>query len=188
MNSHASVEKQIQNYMAQDCVAKTATANVAGLAATVTFEAAIVPEMAEIRRSGGNETILLVEDEAFVRQATRDALRSAGYRVVTAESAAQALKAYHEFSEPLDLLLVDIVMPGISGDELAQTLFGLSPQVRILLMSGYTEQLALSHRSFHRHPSRHPREYLPKPFSVSTLLKKVRAVLDGDPFDFGTSS
>lgn len=158
------------------------TANFAGLAATVTFEAPIVPEMAEIRQWSGNEAILLVEDEAFVRRATSDALRSAGYRVVTAESAAQALQTYHGRSELIDLFLVDVVMPGISGEEFARTLFGLSPNVRIILMSGYAEQLALCNQSHY------PREYLPKPFSVSTLLEKIRAVLDRNPLDFGASS
>jgi CheY-like chemotaxis protein len=80
------------------------------------------------------------------------------------------------------------VMPGIGGDELAQNVIRLVPHIRIILMSGYTEQLALSHQSPHRHPSHRRREHLPKPFSVSTLLKKVRAVLDVDPFDFGTFS
>jgi CheY-like chemotaxis protein len=172
LNSNASADGDNQDRMS----------DVAGLSASVSFEAAIVPEMAEIRQRGGNETILLVEDEAFVRRATSDALQSVGYRVVTAESAAQALLTYHECSEPIDLFLVDIVMPGISGEEFARTLFGLSPHVRIILMSGYTEQLALCNQSLY------PREYLPKPFSVSTLLKKIRAVLDGNPFAFGTSS
>jgi FixJ family two-component response regulator len=80
-----------------------------------------------------------------------------------------------------------LVLPGISGDEFAQTLFALSLHVRIILMSGYPEQLALSHQSPHCRPSPYRGEYVPKPFSVSTLLKKVRAVLDGDPFHSGTS-
>jgi two-component system cell cycle sensor histidine kinase/response regulator CckA len=82
----------------------------------------------------------------------------------------------------VDLLLADVVMPGISGHELAQQFFVLYPQVRIVLMSGYMEQLALCQLSPYR------KEYLAKPFSIATLLQRVREVLDRDPFDFGASA
>jgi two-component system cell cycle sensor histidine kinase/response regulator CckA len=125
----------------------------------------------------GNETILLVEDEALVRKAASEVLQSAGYRVVLAESATQALEVYRESSGPVDLLLADIVMPGISGHELAQQFFVLSPHIRIMLMSGYVDQFALRKLS--------PYRKLAKPFSTSTLLRRVREVLDGNPSDFG---
>src|SRR5580700_4654476 len=70
----------------------------------------------------GPETILLVEDEAFVRAATAEVLESAGYRLVIAGSAAEALEAYRTCSLPVDLLLADIVMPGMNGRELATEL------------------------------------------------------------------
>ena len=128
------------------------------------------------------ETILLVEDEALVRQATAEVLQSAGYRVVIAESATRALAAYHECSGPLHLLLSDVVMPGISGYELANQFLTLFPQVRILLMSGYVEQFGLCTSS----PN--SKSYLAKPFSISTLLKRVREVLDSNPFDCRASA
>jgi len=121
---------------------------------------------------GGPETILLVEDEAFIRKVTAEVLESAGYRLVIARSAAEALEAYRGCSWPLDLLLADIVMPGISGLELATELEGFYPHARVLLMSGYVEQLArceLSSRG---------KDYLAKPFSIRMLLRKVREVLD----------
>ena len=127
----------------------------------------------------GKETILLVEDAALVRKATAEALQSAGYRVLIAENATQALDAYHCYSHSVDLLLTDVVMSGMCGRELAQTLFALSPELRIMLMSGYAEQLALCKLSPYR------TEYLPKPFSAPTLLRRVRQVLDQNPLDFG---
>lgn len=128
----------------------------------------------------GNETILLVEDEALVRKAASEVLQSAGYRVVTAESAIQALEAYGESTEPLDLLLADVVMPGISGHELAQQFFVLRPHIRIMLMSGYVDQLTVCELSLYHK--------LAKPFSILTLLQRVRAALDGHPSDFGASA
>lgn len=119
----------------------------------------------------GPETILLVEDEAFVRKVIAEVLESAGYRLVIAGSAGEAL-AYRGRLAPPDLLLADVIMPGMSGRELAVELTSFYPSPRVLLMSGYAEQL-----------SNHPLplqgwEYLAKPFSIRSLLSKVREVLD----------
>jgi CheY-like chemotaxis protein len=121
---------------------------------------------------GGKETILLVEDAALVRKATAEALQSAGYNVLLAEDANQALEIYRASASSVDLLLTDVVMAGIGGRELAQTLFFLCPHVRIMLMSGYAEQIALCSFSPFR------AEYLAKPFSVFILLQRVRRALD----------
>jgi CheY-like chemotaxis protein len=116
----------------------------------------------------GPETILLVEDEAFVRKVTAEVLESAGYRLVVAAGAGEAL-AYRGRLAPPDLLLADVVMPGMSGRELAVELSRFYPSTRILLMSGFAEQLT--------DPS-YGGGYLAKPFSIRTLLSRVRAVLD----------
>ena len=121
---------------------------------------------------GGPETILLVEDEAIVRKVTAEVLESAGYRVVIARGAAEALEAYRRHPGPPDLLLADVVMPGMSGRELAAEFKTRCPLGRILLMSGYADQLALCQSS----PDH--KAYLGKPFSIGTLLKRVREVLD----------
>ncbi|MGA7400921.1 MAG: response regulator [Candidatus Sulfotelmatobacter sp.] len=142
---------------------------------------AIVASSTATRRRDRKETILLVEDEAFVRKAICEALESAGYRVLTAENAIQALQVFGEYAEPVSLLLADIVMPGINGHELARDFSTLCPQTRILLMSGYEEQLT-SRESVHRP------EYLAKPFSIPMLLRKVREVLDRNPLDFKASA
>jgi CheY-like chemotaxis protein len=128
---------------------------------------------------GGPETILLVEDEAFVRKVTAEVLESAGYKLVIAKSATEALEAYRSCSQPVDLLLADVVMPGMSGRELAFEFERLHPRARVLLMSGYAEQLALCESSPYR------KLYMAKPFSIRLLLKRVREVLDTNPFDCG---
>ena len=126
---------------------------------------------------GGPETILLVEDEGFVRKVTAEVLESAGYKVVIARSSAEALDAYRRLSLPVDLLLADIVMPGMSGRDLAAEFESLCPRARVLLMSGYAGQLASCLLS----PC--GKTCLAKPFSARKLLITVRQVLDTSPFD-----
>ena len=127
----------------------------------------------------GPEAILLVEDEPFVRQATAETLEAAGYTCLTAQSGAAALKACQGHSKPIDLLISDIIMPGMSGQELAAEFHGCCPQGRVLLMSGYVKQLAWCELS------PYGKTYLAKPFSMEALLKRVRQVLDTAPSDWG---
>jgi CheY-like chemotaxis protein len=134
-------------------------------------ETANLPAFADAQWCGP-ETILLVEDEEFVRKATAEVLESAGYRLVIANSAAEALEAHRRCVRPVDLLLADVVMPGMNGRELAAEFKNLCPHARVLLMSGHAEQIA----GCERPP--YPRECLAKPFSTRVLLKKVREVLD----------
>jgi two-component system, cell cycle sensor histidine kinase and response regulator CckA len=134
---------------------------------------------AEAGQWGGAETILLVEDEAFVREVTAEILESAGYRLMIARRASEALELYHKCSEPVDLLLADVVLPGMSGRELAKEFESTYPRPRVLLMSGYAEQLTLCESSHFGKPS------LAKPFTRHALLRKVRTVLDTNLFDSG---
>jgi len=145
---------------------------------TVISETITGAAFAEPAQWSGPETILLVEDEAFVRTATAEVLESAGYRLVVARGAAEALAASRRCPWPVDLLLADIVMPGMSGRELATALENLHPRVRVLLMSGYAEQLARCGSSACGE------QFLAKPFSIPMLLGKVREVLD-KPVDSG---
>ena len=148
-------------------------ADISGLTPATAFEG-FMAASADAQQWVGKETILLAEDEAFVRKATGEALESAGYRVIVAGSAAQALEAHRNCGEQVDLLLSDLVMPGISGHELANEFLVLCPNVRVLLMSGYVEKLALCQLFFYG------RKYLAKPFSIPVLLRRVREVLDTD--------
>ena len=126
----------------------------------------------EAAQWSGPETILLVEDEAFVRTATAEVLESAGYRLVIARNAAEALAAYRRCFWPVDLVLCDIVMPGMSGRELATALENFYSRARVLLMSGHAEQLAWCGSSACG------KQFLAKPFSIPVLLRRVREVLD----------
>jgi two-component system cell cycle sensor histidine kinase/response regulator CckA len=118
----------------------------------------------------GTETILFVEDEEFVREVTGEILRSAGYRVLTAKDAVTAGSAYDLQGGDVDLLLTDVVLPGESGHVLAGRLRRTSPKLKVLLITGYAEQMG--------EPESGIGACLAKPFSVGVLLQKVRQVLD----------
>ena len=122
--------------------------------------------------SAGSETILLVEDESFVREVAGKVLRSAGYQVLTARTALEAIRIYDQCSGNMSLLLSDIVLPGQSGHELANALRQRCPSQRVLLMTGYSMKLA------EIETDGSDRVWLPKPFSAQVLLRTVRQVLD----------
>jgi DNA-binding NtrC family response regulator len=145
-------------------------------------EAVIGIVSAEIYEWGGKETILLVEDELFVRKATTEALELAGYNVLAAGNANHALEISRENLEEVDLLISDVVLPGKNGYELAAEFAARFPKAHILLISGYAEKIATSELSVH------DKEYLPKPFSFSALLRKVREILDKNMYKVEASA
>jgi two-component system cell cycle sensor histidine kinase/response regulator CckA len=132
---------------------------------------------AEASQRHERRTILLVEDEAFVRKVAAEVLELAGFKLIIAGSAREALEACDRYSEPVDLLISDVVMPGMSGRELAAEFKNLFPKAQILLMTGYSDQLA----SFER--STFDNKYIAKPFSIATLLSRVREALATTPHD-----
>lgn len=136
------------------------------------FEPILGGAFANAAQQSESETILFVEDEAFVRSAAAEVLESAGYRVIIAASAAEALQAFRNCSAPIDLLVADVVLPGMNGRKLAEHLEALHPDARILLISGYPEQLALCEVSSGNG------KFLAKPFSIHSLLRAVRDALD----------
>jgi CheY-like chemotaxis protein len=136
-------------------------------------ELAPVPEVTEC--PPGSETLLLVEDEPGVRLLAGEVLTGAGYTVLIADGPAEALKLSVNHAEPIDLLVTDVVMPWMSGRELAQQLLLQRPQMRVLYMSGYTPDVAVRHGVLEATMA-----YLSKPFSPLALGQKVREVLDGE--------
>lgn len=118
----------------------------------------------------GAETILLVEDEAFVREVTCEVLRSAGYRVLAARNATEAIRTYDASRGEVELLLTDVVLPGETGLALAGRLRREDPELKVLLVTGYAEQMG-------RRDAKHE-ECLAKPFSTEVLLRSVRHLLD----------
>lgn len=122
----------------------------------------------------GSETVLLVEDQEMVRRAAQRALERAGYRVLSAEDAEHAMQqAAAAPPGTIDLLLTDVVMPRVSGRQLAQSVRGIHPDMRVLYMSGYTDDSIVEHGVLQESAF-----LLPKPFSPDRLLKCVREVLD----------
>jgi hypothetical protein len=130
----------------------------------------------------GTETILLVEDEPGVRRFASIALRRFGYRVVEAESAENALELLAREATPIDLLLTDIVLPKMDGRELASRLVRNHSNLRVLLMSGYSENWGTS-----KTPLDDGVLLLEKPFSAQALLSKIRQAL-GPSGPFRTTS
>ncbi len=121
----------------------------------------------------GWETILLVENEAVVRELTVQILQADGYEILEAESGTEALRIAAEHQAPIHLLLTDVVMPGISGPELADQLRLHHPDIRVLFLSGHDNRL-VDREAVARGDS----AFLPKPFSTETLEIRVRQVLD----------
>ncbi len=121
----------------------------------------------------GTETILLVEDEPQLRELTRMALASRGYSVVEAVNPDEAEHLAEKYGAKIHLLLTDVIMPGISGRELAKRLSARHPALRILYMSGYTYNVIAQGGTLERGVA-----FLQKPFTPSALIEKVREVLD----------
>lgn len=120
----------------------------------------------------GRETILVVEDERPVRELVGDVLRLQGYRVLTAEDGLAALRAADSHAGHIDLVVVDIVIPGMHVKELVDRLTTARPGLKILYISGFTGELVGQHGLV-----RLETNFLQKPFTVDGLARKVREVL-----------
>jgi CheY-like chemotaxis protein len=121
----------------------------------------------------GTETVLLVEDEPALRAVARRTLERQGYIVLEAPNGEAGLAVAAAHTGPLDLLVTDVVMPGISGRELATRLVASRPTVRVLYTSGYTDDAIVQHGVLEDGI-----QFLQKPFTPSGLARKVREVLD----------
>jgi CheY-like chemotaxis protein len=121
----------------------------------------------------GRETILVVEDEKDVRSLIVQILRKQGYQVIEAESGAEAFDACANHEGKISLLLTDVVMPGMSGRELAEKLLSWQPEMKVLYMSGYTDDAMIRYGVLEAGMN-----FMQKPFSMEALAQKVRQVLD----------
>jgi len=129
----------------------------------------------ELRAATGSETVLLVEDDAAVRGLVRQTLSLHGYRVWVAQDGYEAVRVLEKSAAAIQLLITDIIMPGVSGSELVALAASLQPDMKVLCISGYAEQ-ALVHQTVVVDGM----PFLQKPFTAETLAHKVRDVLDGD--------
>jgi CheY-like chemotaxis protein len=122
----------------------------------------------------GSETILLVEDDDQVRVVARGILRRSGYHVIEARNAGEALLQSEKHPGTIHLLLSDVVMPQVSGPELAKRLASVRPDMKVLCMSGYTDDSIVRHGVLEAQIA-----FLQKPITPEALTRKVREVLDG---------
>jgi two-component system, cell cycle sensor histidine kinase and response regulator CckA len=121
----------------------------------------------------GLETVLLVEDEPGVRALADTVLRKLGYRVLVADCGQAAIEIWKEQSSSIDILLTDVIMPHMSGGDLAHKLREMNPRLKVLFMSGYTDDMIASHGVLAGQT-----QLLPKPFTAEALGRKLRDVLD----------
>jgi two-component system cell cycle sensor histidine kinase/response regulator CckA len=134
------------------------------------------PDTQKKRNVRGSETILLVEDEQSVRELVRDYLVGAGYCMLEASDGNQALKVAAAHPGPIHMLITDVVMPHLSGPELATKLSAERPKLRILFISGYTDDTVFRHGVLEGGVA-----FLQKPFNLKALSQKIREVLSDEP-------
>ncbi|PYT73471.1 MAG: hypothetical protein DMG39_06330 [Acidobacteria bacterium] len=134
-------------------------------------EAPTEERVAKVR--GGRETVLLVEDEGDVRALICEFLKAAGYQVLTAADGEQGLDIGQKFRDEIDILVTDVVMPRMRGPELAKRLRGMQPDLKVMYMSGYTEEFGASVLE--------GASFLQKPFSRDALLRQIHDALKGKP-------
>jgi PAS domain S-box-containing protein len=131
------------------------------------------PAASERPRRDGNETILLVEDEKMVRHLAEIILKRQGHHVLSAKNPGEALLLCEQHEGPIDLLVTDVVMPGMNGSQLYQRLTEIRPGLPVLFISGYPRQ-AITDQGLLRENT----NFLPKPFSVEVLTRTIRDILD----------
>jgi two-component system cell cycle sensor histidine kinase/response regulator CckA len=143
------------------------------LADTKTVNKTFKKEQAMIQMTKGDETILLVDDEAFVIDANKLLLERLGYRVLTAQSGHEAIEIYQSPSEKVHMVILDMIMPEMNGGETYDRLRAIDPKVKVILSSGYgidgTAQDILD---------RGCNGFIQKPFKISHLSQKLRQILD----------
>jgi CheY-like chemotaxis protein len=120
----------------------------------------------------GSETVLLVEDEESVRQLVKETLERKGYRVLEAENGEAGLTVAAQHQQQIDLVITDVVMPHLGGQELAQRLRASRPEIKVLYLSGYTEDAVVGEGTVES-----GKAFLQKPFTLQSLARKVREVL-----------
>jgi CheY-like chemotaxis protein len=138
----------------------------------MTEDAVLAGQTPVVHAQPDHETILLLEDNDAVRQLTRDVLVQHGYAVLEASCGKDAIKVAHKYNSTLSLLLTDLIMPGMTGKDLADRLVESHPDLKVLFMSGYTDNIIVHHGMLDEDV-----QFIQKPFSPSQLLQKVRQVL-----------
>ena len=121
----------------------------------------------------GAETILVVEDDDTVRGITIDGLEEYGYRILEARGGLEAIEIAETQPGPIEVLMTDAVMPGLTGQAVAERLVALRPDIRVLVVSGYSEEVIARRGALGERIA-----FLQKPFTVATLARKIRQLLE----------
>jgi CheY-like chemotaxis protein len=137
------------------------------------LRAAAPVQAAAVGRPPSSETVLLVEDEAGVRRLSKRILDSAGFRVLEAANGDEAERVFANHADTIDLVVTDVIMPGCGGPELLSRLQVHAPALRVLYMSGYTEQSAIHKAGIDR-----GLPFVQKPFTAAEFVRHVRDALD----------
>lgn len=170
------IVKQHEGHIAIDSPPGGGTTFTVYLRRVEDLRAPVAVEAGPPPRGRRTETILLVEDEEAVRNLARQVLGEAGYTVLAAANGAVALQIAEQWRDPIHLVLTDVVMPRMNGRLLAERVRALRPDVKVLYISGYTDDV------IRRYGTRRPGTYLlDKPFPPAVLLGKVREILDSPP-------
>jgi len=136
-----------------------------------------------VTAAGGSERILLVEDNEELRRSTKGVLRALGYRVTPAADGRRGVETFEAAPRSFDLVITDVVMPGMSGRELVDRIRWLQPEVKVLFVSGYTDNVILRHGIMEGDV-----DFLEKPFAADHLARKVREVLDRETATAGEAT
>ena len=133
----------------------------------------ITPTEDETTDIRGSETILLVEDQGMVRRLAKNILKKYGYKIIEAENGGDAFVKFEEMGDQIDLVVTDVVMPTMSGKQLYDRLINMNPKLKVLFMSGYTDDTIENHGVLDKKTN-----FIQKPFRPKELAAKVRQVLD----------
>jgi len=136
-------------------------------------EAKEVADMPDENLDAGDETILLVDDEQIIIDVARDMLEILGYQVITAQTGQEAIDIYTRQKDEIDLVIQDMVMPGMNGADIFRALKKINPDVKVILASGY-----IMNKQIAAVLEQGCRAFMPKPFRLEDLSLKVREVLD----------
>jgi len=134
---------------------------------------AVAPTAETLAATAGTETILIVEDDTAVRRVAVDVLEEEGYKLLVASGGREALEHVRKYTGQIDLLLTDLIMPEMSGRQVAEAVVALLPSIKVLYISGYTDDAVVRHGLLSDTVA-----FLQKPFTSTTLGSKVRDVLD----------
>lgn len=169
---YAIVTQSRGNILVSTTLGKGTTFQIYLPAETALAEIRVEAPVEEV--AGGTETILVVEDEPNLREITRIFLEDYGYRVLEAVDVEEALQIAKTFADPIHLLLTDVIMPGMSGRQLASQILTARPEIKVVYMSGYNDDMLVHHEVLEPGVT-----LLQKPFDKVQLARKIRSILSG---------